>query len=73
MPTAGRLRRRVKARARRKEAERLRCVALRQFLGLTFEAKAKAKAAKKKLPDARPHQLEDGTWDVSATAGRFRT
>lgn len=68
-----RRRRRIKEREKRKEAERLRCVALRKILVLSQEAKAAAKASKAKAPDARPHQLPDGTWDVSATAGRFRT
>ena len=36
-------------------------------------AAALARQPKRCRPDARPHQLEDGTWDVSATAGRFRT
>lgn len=68
MADARRLKRRIKERAKRKEAERLRCVALRQLLGVSKDAKAA-----KNSPSARPHQLEDGTWDVSATAGRFRT
>lgn len=73
MADARRLKRRIKERAKRKEAERLRCVALRAMLLISKEARAKAHAAKTKPPDARPHQLADGTWDVSATAGRFRT
>lgn len=68
-----RRKRRIKERAKRREAERLRLVELRRVLVLSREAKAAAKASKPGLPDARPHQLEDGTWDVSATAGRLRT
>lgn len=73
MADARRFKRRIKERAKRKEAERLRRVELRRILLLSQESREAAKKAKPLQPDARPHQLEDGTWDVSATAGRFRT
>lgn len=62
----GRLRRRKKERERRMQKEIARKVELQKLLG-------GMRPKKKSRPTARPHQLEDGTWDVSATAGRFRT
>lgn len=58
--------RRKRERERRKQKELARKVELQALLG-------GMRQKKKPRPTARPHKLEDGTWDVSATAGRFRT
>ncbi len=58
-------------RKRRRKKERMKRLAKKvELQALLREMRA---PKKKPRPTARPHKLEDGTWDVSATAGRFRT